>query len=628
MPGFALHQPEHRELSGGDLLAQSLKQLGVDTAFGIHGGHLDAFLMGCDHSGIRLVDTRHETVAVQAAEGYAKVSGKVGVCFVTANSGYYIYTAYISLCHTDYLQVFKRSSRSSDSSRRPKSNLRDHELAAASGCGDELSPGVLGSSSNLEASYQVLASCYASRRDSETSFSGLQNRSFWHSRSVQVLTHLCPRPSLTFIGPVLIDFPIEILFSPIRQHSISWGSICSPLAYPPAPSLQAIHEAIALWKAAKRPVIIISTGCRGAEASKQLIQLAEATQTPVFQSMKGFGSIPIDHPLQAGTATNLAKLPYMGKPRPDLIFMLGARTGMFLGGRSGVVIPDTDCKLIQIDIDGSEIGRTSHVDVGIVSDTTEALKALNASVHLFPFRVPQDWVSLATSLKNTPRSSEKDEKTINGIMHPYHALKAVFSALEPGSILSFDGGESGSWASELTEVARPSASFFAAGYLGMLGNGFGYSLGAAIASPGTQIVNIQGDGSAGFHLSELDTYARHKLNILTVVVNNYVWGMSIHGQELVYGDKNPARPVSSLSPETRYDVVAAGFGQADAIIEKLEDIERTVKRLSEVEGPACINLIVSDKPTHAGTVAMVSPTDDPNMIVVPYYDNIPRPYYK
>lgn len=90
MPGFALKQPKHRELSGGDLLAQSLKQLGVDTTFGIHGGHLDAFLMGCDHSGIRLIDTRHETVAVQAAEGYAKVSGKVGVCFVTANSGYAI----------------------------------------------------------------------------------------------------------------------------------------------------------------------------------------------------------------------------------------------------------------------------------------------------------------------------------------------------------------------------------------------------------------------------------------------------------------------------------------------------------------------------------------------------------
>lgn len=87
MTALKLVQPAHRELSGGDLLAQCLGALGVDVAFGIHGGHLDAFLMGCDHSGIRLVDTRHETAAVNAAESFSKVSGKVGVAFVTANSG-------------------------------------------------------------------------------------------------------------------------------------------------------------------------------------------------------------------------------------------------------------------------------------------------------------------------------------------------------------------------------------------------------------------------------------------------------------------------------------------------------------------------------------------------------------
>lgn len=87
MASFKLVEPKGRELLGGDLLAQSLKQLDVNTAFGLHGGHLDAFLIGAHDIGIKLVDTRHETVSVQAAEGYARVSGKVGVCFVTANSG-------------------------------------------------------------------------------------------------------------------------------------------------------------------------------------------------------------------------------------------------------------------------------------------------------------------------------------------------------------------------------------------------------------------------------------------------------------------------------------------------------------------------------------------------------------
>lgn len=84
---FPLTIPKGRELTGGDLLAQSLKKLGTEVAFGLHGGHLDAFLVGCESIGIKLVDTRHETVAVQAAEGYSKMAGKTGICFITANSG-------------------------------------------------------------------------------------------------------------------------------------------------------------------------------------------------------------------------------------------------------------------------------------------------------------------------------------------------------------------------------------------------------------------------------------------------------------------------------------------------------------------------------------------------------------
>jgi thiamine pyrophosphate-dependent acetolactate synthase large subunit-like protein len=98
MAGFEVKIPQHREFTGGDLLAQSLRQLGVSTAFGLHGGHLDAFLMGCEDIGIRLIDTRHETAAVQAAEGYSKVTGEVGTCFVTANSGCVPTTCFSVMC--------------------------------------------------------------------------------------------------------------------------------------------------------------------------------------------------------------------------------------------------------------------------------------------------------------------------------------------------------------------------------------------------------------------------------------------------------------------------------------------------------------------------------------------------
>lgn len=193
MPGFTLNQPEHRELTGGDLLAQSLKQLGVNTAFGIHGGHLDAFLMGCDHSAIRLIDTRHETVAVQAAEGYAKVSEKVGVCFVTANSGYDNSSTLVGPSHTDDLQLLEWFTRTGIRTCGPKSYLRDHKLAPTSRCRNELSSRLFGSSCHLKASHQVLISSYASRRDSETCCSCLQNCGVRHSRSVQLPSYLCSR---------------------------------------------------------------------------------------------------------------------------------------------------------------------------------------------------------------------------------------------------------------------------------------------------------------------------------------------------------------------------------------------------------------------------------------------------
>jgi thiamine pyrophosphate-dependent acetolactate synthase large subunit-like protein len=104
--------------------------------------------------------------------------------------------------------------------------------------------------------------------------------------------------------------------------------------------------------------------------------------------------------------------------------------------------------------------------------------------------------------------------------------------------------------------------------------------------------------------------------------------MSIHGQEMVYQDHTPARPVSRLSPNTAYHIIAEGFGNTSAKVESLEKIRETVKRLSAADGPGLINLIVSDRPTHEGTAAMVSPTNDPNWIVIPYYDNVPRPFYK
>ncbi|KAJ5084226.1 hypothetical protein NUU61_008805 [Penicillium alfredii] len=226
------------------------------------------------------------------------------------------------------------------------------------------------------------------------------------------------------------------------------------------------------------------------------------------------------------------------------------------------------------------------IDVGIVTDVGEALLALNRAVADTPFTAPLNWKETVLGKRREPNSHEEQDTHAEGRMHPYHAMKARFTSLEPGSIISIDGGETGSWANDLTESANPHLTFFSAGYIGMLSNGWGYSLGAAIADLTRLVINIQGDGSAGFQIGELDT------------------------------------------SKASYRAVADAFGMPAAKVSEIDFINPTVRSFLAMQGPVMLELIVSDKITHPGTAAMIGNTSDPNTIVVPYYDNVPRPYYK
>lgn len=358
----------------------------------------------------------------------------------------------------------------------------------------------------------------------------------------------------------------------------------------------------------------------------------------------------------------LALLAAGGKPQPDLIVLVGARTGFLLGGRGGAIVPTANCKIVQIDIDGSETGRSQHVDLSIVSDAKLAVSALNAQIsNAEEFKVKEGWIRTALGLKSWRAPHNESQPKIdveNGHLHPYHAVKKLFQYIPNNSIICIDGGESGGWCLQNLPEASASLSMVCTGYLGFLGNGWGYSLGAAVADRTKLVVNMQGDGSAGFHLAELDSFRKFKLRILTVVVNNSVWGMSLAGQEMIYGGSTDARPAVSLRPETRYDIIAQGFGMPGLLIDAtntlpesplaerrkswmelgpkddgiakkcLEGLGMAVDEVVQSGGPGLIDLRVSPKPYQDSTKAMVGATTDPDVIVVPYYDNLPRPYYK
>lgn len=171
-------------------------------------------------------------------------------------------------------------------------------------------------------------------------------------------------------------------------------------------------------------------------------------------------------------------------------------------------------------------------------------------------------------------------------------------------------------------LSRISASF-------LLKSHRGYALGASEADRGRLIVNLQGDGSACFHIAELDTYARFGCQILTIVMNNNCWGMSMHGQELLYGHLTDARPTATLG---RMDFAAVAKGAA-CESEKVDDVAHIKDAVSRLlqgikeKKAGLLELLVDDKPTHPGTVAMVGRSNNENEVVIPYYDNVPRARY-
>lgn len=569
--------------TGGDLLAETLKNFGVEVAFGLHGGHLDAFLIACKRQGIRLIDTRHEAVAVDAADGYARSTGRLGVAFATASSGFSNALAGLTTAYADRVPVLVITS---------SPPLRDAETNPLQG---GINPVALARPVSKWAGTVTVG------------------------EEIPRLTSLAIRKALAGApGPAVIDVPIDIMFGAVDESRISYGG--GPrLPAPPAPDPTAIDECLALLRQAERPVIIVGGGGRANTVRSLLVDFAEQTGIPVFHHLPASGAMPAAHPLNGWAATNLAALTAAGHG-PDMVVLLGARPGMFLGGRNATVLP-VDTKIVHVDTDSSEIGRLLAFQVGITADVTLTLRALLAASATTRWPDRSAWARTAVAVQHQPSPSENEPMQVNGRLHPFHALSKVFDAVDPGARFIVDGGETGGWVNASIHRALPKQVIGFGGYLGFLGITFGLAIGTQVAHPDDRVVLVIGDGAFGFHLQELDTMVRHHLPILIVVVNNTSWAMSVHGQTEVFGAEGE---IISRLADTDYDQVAVGFGAHGARVGKLEDIQPAITAAMESGLPAVINLEISANIVHPSTPAMVGFTDDPTVTVIPYYDNIIR----
>jgi acetolactate synthase-1/2/3 large subunit len=304
------------------------------------------------------------------------------------------------------------------------------------------------------------------------------------------------------------------------------------------------------------------------------------------------------------------------------VLLVGTRLGLFTGGRGASLIP-SGARLIQIDVEGEEIGRNRDVDLGIVADCREALRALAEAAAKRDWPERAEWVTAVQQARGAHRmvfaqALESEKAPI----HPYRLASAIADTVGPDAVVVADGGETASW---MDMVARVPAGghWMSHGYLGCLGTGMPFSIAAQVAHPECRVVCIIGDGSVGLNFAEFDTMVRHGLPIVVVINNDQQWGMSAHGQELLYGKDR--RVVTDLGP-TRYDLAAEGFGcHAEYVVEP-GDLVPALRRALDSGRPACVNVMTDPAVISPVTLAMVGSAagaeGSEGSISIPYYDDI------
>ena len=564
-------------IDGGRLAAKTLKEAGVEAVFALHGGHLDTFLTGCKAEGIRLVDCRHEAAAVNAADGYSRVTGKIGVAAVTSGPGLTNAIAGITNSAADRTPVLVITSSS------PIREMETGELQGGLDLIAMLHP-------TTKFAHKVLA-----------------------TERVPDIVGLGIRKALTApCGPAVVDIPIDIAFTPVDEASLPKPG--APIAAAqPMPSPSVIETTADIIASAERPILVVGEGMDPTEGARSALKVfAERTGIPVFNGSLAFTCLPGNDPQNGGA---LSFVPLIDEA-PDLVILAGAKQGMFVGGRGGGLIPP-DAKIVQIDPDGAEIGRLFPVDQPLVGNCASTLDALARAKN---WQAPAEWCAKAIRVRNTPDALYPDAGMEADGIHPYRAAKEIMNSLPPETILINDGGECAAW----TNWAIGDTSFLGSlnlGYQGHLGVGQGYAMGAQIAHPDKRVVQVAGDGAIGFHIQEWDTMVRHGLPIVTIIFNNAAWGMSIHGQQAVFGED---RDVITKLPHSRYDKIAEGFEAHGELVENLDDLGPALRRAFESGKTAVVNIRISASVVHPVTTALLGDLSAENEIVVPYYKNIPK----
>ena len=484
-------------MRGGEAIIESLKNMGVKTIFGYPGGQTIPFYDMLYDSDMEHILVRHEQCAAHAADGYARASGKVGVCLATSGPGA---TNLVTGIATAYM----------DSS----------PIIAITG---QVPTHLIGNDAFQEADIIGITmpiTKHSFQPKNPDLIPSMIKSSFEIASS--------GRP-----GPVLIDVPKEVQEGELTKFD---DSLISTPGYNPNTkgNIRQIKKARDLIKQAKRPVILAGAGVIISNACCELKKLSDTINAPVMTSLLGKGAIDETSDLALGMlGMHGRKVSNDYINESDLLIAVGIRFSDRTTGRLDSFVPDT--KVIHIDIDPAEIGKNVDVDLPIVGDARNVLSSLNKQ--LKDYEVSNDvksWADMIKAKKQEllPRVTYDDVP-----LKPQTVIKEISEVLTPESILTTDVGQNQMWAAHFYDTQKP-RKIISSGGLGTMGFGFPSAIGAKVACPEDPVVSINGDGGFLMVCQELATVHDYDLPVIAVVLENRTLGMVYQWQTLLYNGRH------------------------------------------------------------------------------------------
>jgi acetolactate synthase-1/2/3 large subunit len=532
------------KVNGAKALIKCLEKEGVDTLFGYPGGQIIPFYNELYDSDLRHILVRHEQAAAHAADGYARATGKTGVCVSTSGPGATNLVTGIATAYMDSVPIVALTGQV------PRSLIGNDAFQEADITG---------------ITQPITKHNYLVQDPQEI------------PRIVKEAFHIAStgRP-----GPVLIDLPKDVQNIEI---DLQYPDKVELRGYKPTykGNTQQIKRAAEEIANSCRPIIYAGGGVISSNASAELIELAETIMAPVTTTLMGISSIPTEHPLYVGMlGMHGCKYANYAIQESDLIIAVGARFDDRVTGKLESFAPNA--RIIHIDVDPAEISKNVKVHVPIVGDAKQVLKSLIKYIQRCN---SAEWIEKINHWKKEYPLGYSQVST--DVIMPQFVIEQISEACEDAIIVT-EVGQHQMWAAQFFKYSTP-RTFLTSGGLGTMGYGFPAAMGAKVGRPDKTVINISGDGSFQMNSQELATVVQNDIPVVTVILNNGYLGMVRQWQELFY-DKRYS--YTFIKGSVDFVKLAEAYGALGLRAEKPSEVRPAIEEAIRSGRPAVVDVIV------------------------------------